>query len=108
MAQNLNEVQVKFVNEAVRPFIEYLISVRYRLDTFVKDVDNQQSAIASNTEVLNDGDGLNPRSDAPALTGQNIAQLRNFANNMLGQIDDVALAALIKLAVRDLNTIVKG
>lgn len=109
MAQNLNEVQVKFVNETVRPMIEDLIAMRYRLEAFVLDFDNQQTPIVSDAQVLNDGaGGVTNRSDAPTLTGTNITQLRTFANNMLGQLSGASLNALIALAVRDVNTIVKS
>lgn len=39
----LNPVQVKFVNEAVRPMVERVIFFRSQLDAFVQDFDNQQT-----------------------------------------------------------------
>ena len=106
MAQNLSTIQKKFVQETCRPMIEELIKMRYKLDAFVKDYDNQQTPIVANEEILNDGVGDNPREDAPNLTGTRLSQLRTFSNNMLNQIDS-SISVLVELSVRDLYTIIK-
>lgn len=107
MPQTLDDVQKKFVNEACRPLIEDLIKFHSRLNSFVLDYDNQQTPITVDTEVLNDGTGDNPRTDAPNLTGQRLSQLRTFSANMRDQISAATLDILIELAVRDVNTILR-
>ena len=107
MAQDLNEVQRDFVNETCRPMIEQLVRFHYMLALFVDEADNQQTPIVANAEELNDADdGLAPRSDAPVLTGDNIASLRTFAANMRDQISVAALNQLIALSVRNVTNIV--
>jgi hypothetical protein len=109
MAIELNEVQRAFVNEAARPMIEKLIRFRYELDAFVLDADNQQAAISTAADVLNDNlDGSAPRADAPQLQGAHLLQLRNFAAAMRDQINGTALNALVALSVRSVNTIMRG
>lgn len=106
--QSLSTVQKNLVNETVRPAIESLIAMRYKLAAIVDELDNQQDPIASTADILNDDPQADqPRDNAPNLTGQNITQLRNFSANMRDQIDGVALAALIQLAVRDVPTITR-
>ena len=107
MAQDLNEVQIAFTNEVVRVGIEDLIAIRYKLNALALELANQQSPILDNAEVLNDGDGTSPRTDAPNLTGQNVAQLKTFVDTMVGNIDDTALSALVTLAVRSVSVIIK-
>lgn len=108
MPQNLNDVQKKFVQETCRPLIEDLIKFHSRLNSFVLDYDNQQTAITVDTEILNDGIGNNPRTDAPNLTGQRLSQLRSFAANMRDQISSATLDVLVELSVRDVNTIIRN
>lgn len=109
MAQDLNEVQVAFVNEEVRVDIEKLVRIRYELSAMSLEFANQQSPITNNTETLNDATGgTSPRTDAPTLTGQNVNQISAFANALLAQIDDTALDALVKLSVRTVSSIVRG
>ena len=109
MSINLNEVQRRYTNEVVRPMIESLIRFRYELDAFVLEADNQQYPIANVAEDLNDGDnGTIPRSDAPVLKANNITQLRNFASGMRDQINVASLNALVALAVRDVQNIVRS
>ena len=104
----LNEVQVKFVNEAIRPVVETLIKVESQLSSFVLDFDNQQNPIPTDGTVLDDGaGGAAPRADAPQVTGANATQFREFANNMATQINGAALADLIKLAVRPVSVIIR-
>jgi hypothetical protein len=106
MAQSLNSVQKKLVNGTVRPALEKIVAMRYYLDALVAELDNQQNPIAANAEVLNDDPSADaPRSDAPQLTGQRVAQLRAFAANMRDQIDGVALNTLVSLMVRDVATV---
>lgn len=108
MAINLNQVQRDYVNDVARPMIERLINIRYQLDAFVLDTDNQQTAIPNIADVLNDGvTGLSPRNDAPTLNGNQITQLRNFAATMRDQINGPALNALIQSAVRPIQLILK-
>lgn len=107
MPISLDPVQRAYINEVARPMIENLIRFRYQLDAFVLDTDNQQNPIPNISDVLNDNDsGTAPRSDAPQITGANITQLRNFAASMRDQISQTALTALVKLAVRDVQTII--
>lgn len=107
--QSLSTVQKNLVNETVRPAIETLVAIRYRLAAIVDELDNQQEPIASTPDILNDDpQGDQPRDNAPNLTGQQITQLRNFAANMRDQIDGTALNTLISLAVRDVPTIVRN
>lgn len=105
----LNQVQVKFVNEAVRPMIEKLILFRSQLDAFVLDFDNQQTALPTNATVLDDNaDGSAPRADAPQIQGTHVSQLRTFCLNMRDQISGAALNTLVQLAVRDVDTILRS
>jgi len=106
----LNEVQVKFVNEAARPLIEELVRIKMTiLDPFVVDFDNQQDPLPTDATILDDGNGGEaPRTDAPKLTGANVTALRNFANNMANQISDVDLAAMVELAVRPVAQIIRN
>jgi hypothetical protein len=109
MPQDLNPVQVAFVQEAARPTIEKLIRARSVLDAFVLDYDNMQTPIVADSEVLNDAPGgVTPRTDAPNLTGTNLLQLRNFAANMRDQINGVALNSLIELSVRSVEDILRN
>lgn len=105
----LNPVQVKFINEAVRPTIEKLILFRSQLDAFVLDFDNQQTALPTNGTVLDDNqDGTAPRTDAPQLTGAQVSQLRTFCANMRDQISGTALNTLVALSVRPVETILRS
>ena len=106
--QELNEVQRRFVNEGARPHIEKLLLAKHLMDTFILDATNLSDAIANNTDILADGDGTSPRTDAPQLTGQNLAQLVTYTALAADQIDGVFKNALIKLSVRRLETILKG
>ena len=106
--QTLNEVQVAYVNEVVRPMIERLVRVYSQLDAFVLEAGNQQDAIANTADQLADEDGSTARTDAPALTGQHVAQLLTFATNMRDQINGAALNTLIALMVRDYETVIRG
>ena len=90
-------------------FLEKIINFYYYLDGLVTELDNQQDAITNSVDELgDDGTGLNPRSDAPTLTGQHVAQLRAFAANMRDQVSASALDILVSLAVRDVNTIIRN
>ena len=109
MPITLNTVQKNLVNETVRPGFEKLIGIRYYLDGLVQELDNQQDAISTAADVLNDDPNSDaPRSDAPNIQGNNVQQLRNFAANMRDQIDGTALNALTALAVRDVPTIIRN
>lgn len=104
----LNQVQVKFVNEAVRPTIERLIFFRSQLDAFVLDYDNQQTVLPTTATVLDDNaDGSAPRPDAPQLTGAQVASLRTFCANMRDQISTTALNTLVNVAVRPVEMILR-
>lgn len=104
----LNPVQVKFVNEVVRPMTERIILFRSQLDAFVLDFDNQQTPLPTSATALDDNaDGTAPRADAPQLTGAQCTQLRNFAIGMRDQISGTALNTLIQVAVRDIENILR-
>ena len=107
--QELNEVQRAYINETVRPAIENMIKFRYKLAMLVDEMSNQADPILNNADTLGDGEGGTvARTDAPELTGQNVQQLLGFATTMRDQVSTVELNSLIKLAVRDVNTIVGG
>lgn len=108
MAQSLDVVQRKFIQEACRPLVEEFIRFHSQLNSFILDYDNQQNPIAVDKDTLNDGDKDSPRSDAPYLTGSDIEQLRTFAVNIRDQISKETLDMLVKLAVRDVNTIIQN
>lgn len=106
---DLNPVQVKLVNETIRPGIEKILAISYYVEALVAELDNQQDALPTDGAVLNDANGgVTPREDAPNLTGINITQLRNVANNMAAQLDGPTRDALIALSVRDVPTIQQG
>ena len=106
--QELNETQVAYVNETVRPMVERIVRIYSQLDAFVLESGNQQSPIANTADQLADSNGTLARTDAPALTGQNVAQLATFVGNMRDQINGVALDSLIALMVRDYETVVRS
>ena len=104
----LNPVQVKFVNETVRPMVENIIRFRSEMDAFVLDFDNQQNPLPTNAAALDDNsDGTAPRTDAPNLTGAQCTQLRNFCVGMRDQVSATALNTLINVAVRSLESILR-
>jgi hypothetical protein len=104
--QTLTPVQVKFVNEAVRPTLERLIRADTALRNYVDDFDNQQTPILTNGNDLgDDAAGTAPRTDAPVLTGTLISQLRTFANARL--LSTAERNAIIALLVRDLDTVTR-
>eukprot|EP00919_Chromeraceae_sp_WS-2016_P051755 GHVR01122725.1.p1 GENE.GHVR01122725.1~~GHVR01122725.1.p1 ORF type:complete len:110 (+),score=14.77 GHVR01122725.1:143-472(+) len=103
---DLNETQVRLVNETARPAIEKILAISYYVEALVDELDNQQDALPTDAEVLNDGSGgTSPRTDAPNLTGAQVVALRNVANNMAAQLDGPTRNALIAVAVRDVPTI---
>jgi DNA gyrase/topoisomerase IV subunit B len=104
----LNQVQVKFVGEVIRPMIEELILFKSKLDAFVLDFDNQQTPLPTNATVLDDNDaGTSPRTDAPQLTGTQSANLRTFCANMSSQITPTQLAALVNASARPVEHILR-
>ncbi len=104
----LNLTQVSFVRTS-RQMIERLIKMRFELDAYVLDFDHQQVPLPTDAVALDDNStGTVPRDDAPELTGAKVQSMRNFAAGMRDQINDVALASLVELAVRDVDTIVRG
>lgn len=108
MPHDLTEVQRLFVGEA-RKQIERVLLFKQQLETFVADYDNQQAPLPTDAEVLNDAtSGTTPRSDAPQITGQRIAQLRTLCNSMATQLDGPTENVLISLAVRSLETIYRN
>lgn len=105
----LTQVQVRFVNDTVRPMLESLILFHDRLKNFVDDYDNQQSPLPTDATVLTDNtDGSAARADAPQLTGANVQSLRTFCANMRDQVTTANRNALIAVMVRDLNTVLRG
>lgn len=107
--QNLNEVQRAYINGTCRPMIERLIKLCDELDSFLLEAANQQTPITNNGDDLGDGaSGTAPRTDAPKLTGAQIASLVTFATNLRAQINASALNTLVSVAVRDVATINAG
>lgn len=106
--QPLNQVQIAFVNEAVRPMIESLLRADAALRSFVLDYDNQQTAILTSADDLGDNVAGNaPREDAPILTGASLLQLRNLCNTRI--LDETTERnPLIALSVRTYDDIVRG
>jgi hypothetical protein len=105
----LNPVQVQYVNAVVRPMIERLILFRSELDAFVLDYDNQQTPLPTTAAVLDDNAaGTAPRTDAPTLTGAQVAQLRTFCAGMRDQISATALNTLVQTAVRSVEAILRN
>jgi hypothetical protein len=105
----LNPVQVKYVNEVIRPMVENLIRFRSELDAFVLDFDNQQDPLPTDAVPLDDNaDGSAPRTDAPEITGAQCTQLRNFALGMRDQITPATLNTLINVSVRPLEQILRS
>lgn len=99
----LNPVQDKFVQEAARPHMETLIRILHELDTFIADYDALQGtsdALPEDATVLDDG-----RVDAPALSGLNIKQLRDFSATMSADVSAVAKDVLISKMVRPLSMV---
>ena len=107
--QTLNEVQRAFISETVRPFLEDMVRITSRMDTFMLDYDNQQNAIATTETDLGDGvDGTAPRTDAPVMTGTQLGTLRTIVTTMRAGITAGQYNALISLLVRDLNTVIRS
>jgi hypothetical protein len=105
----LNQVQVKFVNEAIRPMIEKLIRFRSELDALVVDFDNQQTPLPTDGTVLTDNtDGSAPRADAPQITGAQATALRTFCAGMRDQINASAHNILVQLSVRSVEQILRN
>lgn len=105
----LNQVQVKFVNEVVRPHIERLIRFASELDAFNADFANQQTPLPTDATVLTDNtDGTAARADAPQLTGAMVSSLATFSTNMRTQINAASLNALIAAAVRPVEQIIRN
>lgn len=101
--QTLNPVQVAFVNETIRPMVESLVKMKFRLDAFNLDYDNQQTPIVEDGDDLGDGvDGLVPRVGAPVWTGTKASQMRTVTGNMAATLSGATLDAMIALMVRDL------
>lgn len=105
----LNQVQVTFVNEVVRPHIERLIRLSSELDAFIADYANQQTPLPTDGTVLTDNaDGTAARADAPQLTGAMVANLNTFSVNMRANISEAAYNALVAAAVRPVETILRN
>jgi hypothetical protein len=104
----LNPVQVKFVNEVVRPMVERLILFRSELDAFVLDFDNQQTALPTTAVALDDNAaGTAPRTDAPAITGAQATSLRTFCVSMRDQITPASLNTLVNVSARSVEQILR-
>jgi hypothetical protein len=105
----LNQNQVRFVNDVVRPMVEQLILLRSKLDAFVLDFDNQQTPLPTNSVVLDDNEtGTAPRTDAPTITGAQCTQLRTFCVGMRDQITGTSLNTLTQLSVRSVEQILRN
>ena len=102
----VNPGQYAFINGAGRPFMETFIRGVYNLDDFVADYDALQASIDALPEdatALDDG-----RTDAPALTGADLKNLRDFAANMSAVLTPAAKQILIGLMVRPLTKVRNG
>lgn len=107
--QQLDPVQVAFMNETVRPALEALVKFKFRADAFVLDYDNQQVAIVTDGDDLGDGvDGAVPRVGAPVWTGTRLSQFRVLVGDMADQLEGPTLDIMIELMVRDLNSVIGG
>lgn len=105
----LNQNQVKFTNEVIRPMIEKLIRFRSELDAFVIDYANQQTPLPTNAVSLDDNsDGSAPRTDAPTIQGTHAASLNTFCTNMRDTISGAALNTLVQLSVRPVEQIIRN
>lgn len=105
----LNQVQIDFTNNAARPHMEEIIRMVHVLDTYVADYDALQStvdALPVDATELDDA-GATPRSDAPILTGADLANMRNFSSNMSAVIGTVAKETLIGKMKRNLNSVLR-
>lgn len=107
----MNQVQVKFINEAARPHMEDIVRALHILDTFIADYDALQAstdALPEDTTVLNDNKtGDAPREDAPTLTGANVKALRDFSANMSAIVTPAAKTVLIGKMVRPLSVVLE-
>ena len=105
----LNPVQVRDVQEMIRPMIEEIILLCDTFDTFIRDYDNQQTPIPNtgSTPLDDNADGTAPRSDAPTITGAQVGQLRTFVGNMRAQVSAANLNALIELLAQPLAAILR-
>lgn len=108
----LNEVQVKFLNETARPFLETMVRILDDLDTFIADYDAIQAgsdALPTDATVLDDNvTGTGPRSDAPTWTGSNVAALRTYSASMRAVVNTAAEQVLVQKCVRPLAQIRKS
>ena len=99
----LNEVQNAFVQNAARPHMETIVRILHLLDTFPADYAALQAgpdALPTDAVALDD-----ERTDAPALSGADIANLSTFSAAMSAVVGATAKEVLIGLMVRDLNTV---
>lgn len=104
----LNQVQVKLVNEVVRPWIEQVIRMTSQMDAFLLDMNNQQVPLPTTAVNLDDNaDGTAPRADAPVLTGQMVENLRLFTTTMRGAVSAQALQQLVSASVRPVEQILR-
>lgn len=105
----LNQVQVKFINEAARVHMESIVKALHTLDTFVADYDALQAtadALPEDATVMDDNTtGTAPRADAPQLTGLNVKQLRDFSASMSAVVNAAAKQVLVGKMVRPLGTV---
>ncbi len=105
----MNQVQIDFINNTVRPQMETIIRDLHELDTFVADYDAIQAgsdAIPEDATVMNDNrTGDAPRSDAPELTGAQIKVLRDLSASMSAIIDGPTKQTLVSRMVRALATV---
>ena len=105
--QTLDQVQVAFMNETVRPALEALVKFKFRADAFVLDYDNQQVPIVTDGDDLGDDPaGTAPRIGAPVWTGTRLAQFRTLIGSMADTLDGATLDVMIELMVRSLNNVV--
>ena len=106
----LNRVQKDHINGAVRPHMETLVRILHELDTFVADHDALQGsgdALEVNGTVMNDGDGDNPRTDAPQLSGAQIKTLRDLSAAMSLEVNAATKAVLVGKMVRPLSAVLR-
>jgi hypothetical protein len=105
----LNKVQQDFINNAARPHMEEMIRMVHVLDTYIADYNAIQASVDAlpiDATILDDA-GASPRSDAPQLTGADLANMESFSTSMSAVVGAAAKQVLIGKMVRNLNTVLK-
>lgn len=105
----LNQVQVTFVNEAVRVHMERFVLALEVLDTFAADyaaIQGSADALPEDATVMDDNAaGTAPRADAPQLTGAQIKTLNDLSVSMSAVVTPSVKTTLISKMVRPLAVV---